>query len=188
MALDKEVFSFLNSFSELAVLQPVLRFLVNEYFVPVSLALTLFYLWLLGEKKEKNLALVATLAVGGSNLLIKIINLNYFRARPFLEIPTHLLYYKPTDSSFPSNASAVAFALATAIWLTNKRLGSLSLLLALTYSLARVIVGVHYPSDVLAGALIGAVFTLVIARVEAVNLLTKTLLKVLQFLRLEPLH
>jgi undecaprenyl-diphosphatase len=62
---------------------------------------------------------------------------------------------RPT-SSFPSDHAALAFALATGIFIVNRALGGLSFLLALlSDGLARIYAGFHFPSDVAAGALLG---------------------------------
>jgi undecaprenyl-diphosphatase len=61
------------------------------------------------------------------------------------------------NSSFPSDHAIGAFVIATSIWLFRKREGTLWLVLAACISFSRIFtdVHVHYPSDVLAGALIG---------------------------------
>ncbi|MFJ4097620.1 phosphatase PAP2 family protein [Kitasatospora sp. NPDC089913] len=60
------------------------------------------------------------------------------------------------DWSLPSNHTVIVFAGAAALWQVDRRLGSLGLLLAVAMGLTRVLVGVHYPHDVLLGALVGA--------------------------------
>jgi len=71
------------------------------------------------------------------------------------EIVNQLISYDGARSSFPSGHASFFFALATVIYLYNKKLGAWFLAAAALISLARVYVGVHYPSDVLAGAIIG---------------------------------
>jgi undecaprenyl-diphosphatase len=63
-----------------------------------------------------------------------------------------------TSFSFPSGHAAFFFALATTTAVFDRRLGILLLIGAALVSLARVAAGIHYPSDVLAGALIGFLF------------------------------
>jgi undecaprenyl-diphosphatase len=59
--------------------------------------------------------------------------------------------------SYPSGHAAVAFAAAVVIWLAFRpRLGLPAVALALLISLSRVYLGLHYPSDVFAGAVLGA--------------------------------
>jgi undecaprenyl-diphosphatase len=59
-------------------------------------------------------------------------------------------------SSFPSDTTILFFALATAIWSTNRGLGLLAFAWSLiVVCLPRIYFGFHYPSDIIAGALIG---------------------------------
>lgn len=79
----------------------------------------------------------------------------------------------PGDSAFPSGHSAAAFALATTIWLHDKKLGSVFVLTALAIGIGRVLGNVHFPVDILGGAFIGVALALVIDRLHLYNLLTK---------------
>jgi undecaprenyl-diphosphatase len=91
------------------------------------------------------------------------------RMRPYVAHPehAHLLIARSADYSFPSDHAVGAFALACGIWLYDRTLGSVLLILAATLSLSRVVVGTHYPGDVLAGALIGAAVPAVLFAVPA---------------------
>ena len=63
----------------------------------------------------------------------------------------------PTDYSFPSGHTFGSFAAAAAIFCRSKKLGSLAILLAAGIGFSRMYLFVHYPSDVLAGALLGII-------------------------------
>ncbi|MEH0935765.1 phosphatase PAP2 family protein [Micromonospora psammae] len=67
----------------------------------------------------------------------------------------------PGDWSFPSNHATIAGALAAATLLLSRRLGLVAAVLALVAALSRVFVGVHYPHDVGAGLLLGALLAAV---------------------------
>jgi len=172
ISLDKDLFLFINGFvGKVPAFDYLIKLVVNEYFVPVSLSLILLYLWFVrsadfaqGKFKEKNREALTTsvFSIGLAALLIGISNQFIFRGRPFEQLPTHLLFYRPTDPSFPSNAAAVGFALASAIFLVNRRLGIAALLLATFYAFSRVYAGVHFPSDVVVGAILGVSTTLMI--------------------------
>jgi undecaprenyl-diphosphatase len=99
----------------------------------------------------------------------------FFRPRPFAAIATvRLLINKSAlDKSFPSDHAALAFALAGAILLINRRWGWTFIAIAALISIARVYVGVHYPSDVLAGALIGLICAYLVHRLAHKALRTK---------------
>lgn len=78
-------------------------------------------------------------------------------ARPFdARSGVHLLVDRPPTFSFPSGHATSAGALATAVALSYPRLAPYWLPAAVLVAFGRVFVGVHYPSDVVAGLAIGA--------------------------------
>lgn len=86
--------------------------------------------------------------------VVSFIRLFYQRPRPFLEYPVHQLIAK-NEFSFPSGHVAFFFAMAMAIYFYNKKWGAWFFAGAVLISLARVAAGIHYPTDILAGAIIG---------------------------------
>jgi undecaprenyl-diphosphatase len=62
----------------------------------------------------------------------------------------------PTDPSFPSGHAAGSFAFSSFVFGLNRRAGAPLLAAAALIALTRVALGVHYPSDVAAGAALGA--------------------------------
>ena len=80
----------------------------------------------------------------------------FMRPRPFVVYQVNqLIVYAVDKSSFPSGHAAFFFGLAMVVYFYNKKAGWWFLSAALLISLARVFVGVHYPLDILVGALIG---------------------------------
>ena len=80
------------------------------------------------------------------------------RTRPWLVVEGLTALVAEHDmNSFPSGHTSAALAAAVACWgtLSKKKARSAILTLAVIMGLSRLYVGVHYPSDVLAGALVG---------------------------------
>lgn len=185
--MDGSIVRFLNSgVGHFPLFDSLMTMLVSDYFVPVTGSLLLIALWLTGTHETRPLNQVTTMvaagAIGGANAITSIINEIVDRPRPFVDNDLTLLFYAPTDPSFPSNTASVGFALATAVFLRQRRLGAVLYALAVCWAFARVYAGVHYPTDVLAGAGIGVVAGLVTA--VLFRLLSPILHRVLRGLRL----
>ena len=104
-------------------------------------------------------AAVAAGASAGIALLIgQVLSRLVDRPRPFVAHPdlVHLFAPHAADASFPSDHTTAAFAIATAILLRNRLWGVLTLAAAAALGASRVVIGVHYPLDVLAGAVLGS--------------------------------
>ena len=166
--MDGAIVRFLNSgVGDFALFDSLMTMLVSDYFVPVTGSLLLLALWLTGNHGTRPLNQVTTIigaaGIGTANAITTIINGIVERPRPFVDNDLTLLFYPPTDPSFPSNTASVGFALATAVFLRHRRLGGALYALAACWGFARVYAGVHYPTDVLAGACIGIVASLAMA-------------------------
>ncbi len=143
-------------------LDGLMRLLVNEYFIPTTMALLLVIMWFWGKDESERVryqhtVILTALSLITANIILKGINLLYFRPRPFDTHEVNLLFYKPWDSSFPSNPATTGFSVAVAVALHDPIWGIPFLVLASLFSFSRIFCGVHYPSDVLAGALLGSV-------------------------------
>jgi len=92
--------------------------------------------------------------------LTEIIRFWYHRPRPFVTLYVHKLvsdgwFYSDTEGSFPSGHSAFFFAMATAMYLYKKKWGVCFFIAAIFMNISRIVAGVHYPSDILGGAVVG---------------------------------
>ena len=98
-----------------------------------------------------------------NNLILKnLIN----RQRPFVQITELVsLVSFPKDSSFPSGHSACAFAFAgTILFNCRKRFSIPALTFAFLMAFSRIYVGVHFLTDVIAGALTGFLLSFLVSR------------------------
>ena len=163
---DRALFLFINGLAgKVPIIDGLFRGISNDYFAVIGSCLILIWLWFgtrdaARRQINQKTVLTAAISIGLTSLLVLICNQFYFRARPFNELPpgsVHLLFYRPTDSSFPSNLAAVLFAIAIPILIKNKVYGSVLLAMAVLGSFGRIFIGIHYPLDVLGGAAFGAV-------------------------------
>lgn len=137
------------------VLQPdaatrrVWRVLTHAGGTVVSLlAATLPLLWG-GEVAGAARMALATLV--GSHLIVQVVKRTVGRPRPSRGLPVAALIAEPDRFSFPSGHAAAAMSVALAYGAGWPLLGVLLLPLALVVGMSRVVLGVHYPGDVLAG-------------------------------------
>jgi undecaprenyl-diphosphatase len=128
--------------------------------------LVLVFLFANGERLRawRRAALAAVLSAGVALAIAKVISEIVDRARPFVVDPhgVHLFSGHAADPGFPSDHATGAFAVAMAIYLRNRAWGAVALVAAAVLSIGRVAIGVHFPSDVLAGALLGCGAALVL--------------------------
>jgi undecaprenyl-diphosphatase len=90
------------------------------------------------------------------------------RDRPFLVYPDPApLVHPPSTGSFPSGHSATAFACATVIAGASPRLAVPAYVLAALVAWSRVYVGVHWPLDVIGGAVLGVLVATALLKLEA---------------------
>lgn len=140
---------------------------VVELFATLSVPLfaaTTVSLWLVPRYR---LAAASALLAAALGLLVnQAIGHAWFRDRPFAAHPgdTVLLAPRSSDPSFPSDHATAAFAIAFAVLLLAPRLGAWFLAVAVAIGLSRVLLGLHYPSDVGAGILIGLASAVVVVR------------------------
>jgi undecaprenyl-diphosphatase len=147
------------------------RFLngVETWFVPLF-GLAVAALWFLdrpGAVRKWKLASASALASAGLALLIaQAIGKIWARDRPFVAHPgAHVWGARTHDQSFPSDHATASFAIATAILLFDATAGWIFVAAAVVISVGRVFIGVHYPTDILAGALLGIGTALFVVRV-----------------------
>ena len=132
-------------------------------------ALATICLWLVsrppGISRWRLASVSAVTAAGIAVTANQLIAHVWDRPRPFTAhaAATHLLSAPSPDPSFPSDHAAAAFAIAFAVLAYSRRGGIAFLLAATLIGLSRIALGMHYPSDVLAGALVGWLAAMLVA-------------------------
>lgn len=159
---DAALFHLINNLTGTSLpLDAVALLIVNDYAMPTLFALVVGGLWFAGRdeverEKCKSAVLYALIGLLIANLIVKGFWMMFFRPRPFaVEEGVKLLFYRPSVSSFPSEPVATLAAIAMGVFLFERRLGWVMVALTVAFAFTRVMAGVHYPSDVIAGGLIG---------------------------------
>lgn len=159
--IDETILIWANSWvGNFTLFDQLVELVVSDYLIPVGFSLTLLGIWFAGANPNIRLkyqlgVLESVCSMALASWIVFIINGIYFRPRPFSDHDLSLLFYQPTDSSFPANAPTAMFGIALAILLVNRRVGIVLVIISIIYGLSRVYAGVHYPTDIIAASIIG---------------------------------
>lgn len=162
--MNQQLFSYFYSFAHRSpTLDSIIVFFATDFALLVAFAL-LYFLYKHDDRKRgiKELAIVL-----GSGILAwtiaHIIKALYPMYRPDIALSGVTSLFSPDDTgSFPSGHATFYSALAMAIYFYHKKLGYFFAVCALLIGLARIISGVHFPQDILAGYLLGIVLAYLI--------------------------
>lgn len=116
----------------------------------------LFLLFGVKNKKWRRGGLLVLLSLAANFLACNVVLKPLVdRTRPYYVLDYAPLIPPVGDPSFPSGHTAASFAAATAIYAINRKWGIAAYILATVMGFSRLYLGVHFPTDVLAGALVG---------------------------------
>jgi len=160
-ALDTGLFRFFNDALRNPVFDVVMPWLSgNRLFVPMLLIGAVGLIWRYRQQGILCVTMLALLVPLGDGLAINTLKHAVGRPRPFVTLTD---VHNPPGvgragnySSMPSGHAANCFAAAMIAWLYFRRSARVTVPLAISVAVSRVYNGVHYPSDVLAGAILGA--------------------------------
>ncbi len=155
---DIEILRSINSNTSTVGFSKLISNTTTEVAIGVPLAMGVVALI---EKDDDLLkdALYVGVSIGVGGVITQGLKYSINRPRPItLNDPTIKSYTLETDLSFPSGHTSLAFSTATALCLKYPRWYVIapSMLWACSVGYSRMNLGVHYPSDVLAGAVVGA--------------------------------
>ena len=169
------------------MLDSIMGIFASDYFFPVIFALFMVGIWFNGSgQKERvvnqHIVIFSIISLAFVNWIVFVINAYLFRLRPFENDQITLIFYEATDSSFPSNALAVLFAISIATLITNRRYGISLVILSIVFGISRIYVGVHYPLDIISALILGAIAASIVCYIA--KLIYPIPLAVIKLLRL----
>ena len=165
---DYEIILLLQSimgFSE--ALDKAITLFASDYLIPVSISLLMIYAWFGAKKpslrlKNQLASLTAITSLAITNLSILILNHFLFRPRPYDSHNVEVFFYLPTDSSFPANSVAATFALTMPFLFSRIPVGLILVSFSAILGITRILVGIHYPSDILGAMCIATSLSFII--------------------------
>ncbi len=156
-ALDGNILLFIQEVLRVSFLNPVM--MIYTHLGDTGLLWIVLSLLMLCFKKTRKAGVAGLIALALGALCTNVVLKHLFqRPRPWLSVEgLQFLVVENDPNSFPSGHTCAAFAAAAAWWRTLPRrwMGIAGLSAAALMGLSRLYVGVHYPSDVLAGCLVG---------------------------------
>ncbi len=153
--IDTAIFYFINNSMHIRAIDPVMVFITK--WPPLIFLITLL---LIIPKYRSRIILpfvLSLVAFGLSDLTGNYFKHFFERERPFLVLEHVNQLVSAGSFSFPSNHAANSFAFASGMAFFFRRAAVPFLLIAAIVAFSRVYVGVHYPSDILAGSMLGIV-------------------------------
>lgn len=129
----------------------------------ISIVLFNLVMWIFATGKLRQVTYQMTLSLLVSSAIVFILKRAFSRSRPYWIIENLNTYdIDLNDYSFPSGHTTAAFTIATIFSLNYSSLTLIFIVLALLIAISRVYLAVHYPTDVLAGIIVGVGTSLIV--------------------------
>lgn len=154
-SIDVSVLYFFNHLTHTVILNNLVSFisLFGLLFFGLFVGILLYFF---GGKKGKSVSKILILSLIVSYLIIQLIKLGVMRPRPYDTLSSLVVIGHEFDYSFPSGHTANMTVLS---YILGKEYGHLKLFMIFPVIIAitRLYLGVHYPSDVIGGFIIGLI-------------------------------
>lgn len=154
MKVNTDIFYQINGLGEGMPFLDIPMIFIANYTLYFLILAVIFYFFKKGPQ-NRVMVISSILSVGGAVLLGRVVGMFHSNNQPFAELQNvNQLIEKTVDNSFPSDHTMIFFAICFTFFLFKKPGRYLWMVLACLVGLSRIWVGVHYPGDVLVGALL----------------------------------
>ena len=137
----------------------------NKGFIWIAIGI-LFLLFGFKNKIWRSRGILVLLSLGMNFLACNVILKPLVdRTRPYFVLGYDPVIPPVGDPSFPSGHTAASFAAATAIYAVNKKWGIAAYIFAAVMGFSRLYLGVHFPTDVVCGAILGTVMAKIVIKI-----------------------
>jgi undecaprenyl-diphosphatase len=157
LKIDIALFYFINISLQNFVFDWFMPFITNKYhWFPVWILLAVFLVWKGGKKGRIVLLLIIPVIFLSDQISSHILKSYFERLRPCIVLSDiHLIGNRKSSSSFPSSHAANFFAAAAFFNYFYPKYRWLYFIIAFLVSSSRIYIGIHFPSDVIAGGILG---------------------------------
>ncbi|MCI3920669.1 phosphatase PAP2 family protein [Paenibacillus sp. TRM 82003] len=154
---DQRMFFLVNHKINHALLGMLLSRITHLGGATATIILTLS-IWMFAPKSVSTVGMQAFIALALSHIPVAIVKKLYPRLRPYIVLPDARTCNKPLkDHSFPSGHTTAIFSVVAPFVIAFNWLGFILIPVAMVIGMSRMYLGLHYPSDVAAGCVIGCV-------------------------------
>jgi len=152
---DQRVFFLFNHKFNHALLGMLLGRITHLGGATATIAATLG-IWLFAPKPVSAVGMQAFIALALSHIPVAIVKKMYPRLRPYITLPETITGKSLLkDHSFPSGHTTAIFSVVAPFVIAFNWLGFILIPFAMVVGMSRMYLGLHYPSDVAAGCVIG---------------------------------
>ncbi|MGM0753779.1 MAG: undecaprenyl-diphosphatase [Bacillota bacterium] len=160
--MDYKLFRAINLLSGRSAPVDVLMIFLSKKIRYVFI-LVLILMWFRNEHYRR-VSWNAVVSSGITLFLHTLVNIFYFKPRPFAKRRVGILIPSKTDSSFPSKHTLLACAVSMSIILYDRFLGSIMWVLSVLTGFSRIWLGHHYPSDIIGSAIMASMTSMVVGK------------------------
>ncbi len=133
-----------------------------KYLYLFAVGIYAVYFFSISNSRKKGLAILTIVALPCIYLVSKAAAHVYFDPRPFVVNNFVPLIPHAADNGFPSDHTLLTGAIASVVWLYNKKISAILWLIALIVGTSRVLAGIHHPVDIVGAIVISIIITAVI--------------------------
>lgn len=153
MVQELFIFQAINNLASQWAFVDALAVFFAKYFGYVLVGMVIILFW----KKWQRIFWAFLSAILAGFGVVELIRFFWSRPRPFVENNVNLLIEAADKPSFPSGHAAFFFALSFVVYQYNKKAGLFFFLASCLIAISRVFVGIHWPTDIIGGAIIGII-------------------------------
>jgi undecaprenyl-diphosphatase len=174
--MNENLFRLINDLGKQHTFYNPIFVFIAEY-MGIFLALAVVTFWFTRVKQNRIMIICSSITFVIAEIIGKLAGKIHSNNQPFAELSNvNQLIEKAVDNSFPSDHTILFFSFCMTFWLFRGGKGFFWILLAFLVGISRIWVGVHYPADIMVGAVISIISALLVFRVVPKMIMTQKLL------------